>query len=551
MPFFFVPFYQSNDDVAMRLLAEGNLVPETGPLPFLMHVNVVIGALLRVLYGIAPSVPWYDLLLGASMTAAAIVFVRIWLGSRKWFEAAWTIVLALFFLLPVFVHVQFSVAAMACAGAGIVLLVRGRVWWGVALFLWGALIRTEGAALMLIEGGALALPLVMNAEFRPRAKRVAIAAVAAVLLTGVAFGVNQYVYARAEGWEEFHRYNFLRSRVTEYLSLARLTPQNEAELQRRTGWTANDFRLFRYWFFADPELFSFARVQKAEQLLLASAPAPDQTQPSVPKQIYYHTRTYVHELRFVILVLGLFALSWRGRLRLLLYCAWVAFVLATLVFVLHVAAKAPPERILWPMVMFVPVMLALAAQRWGREAQPIVAAIALIVASLFTARSVIALHAKNEQRQIHAAETRGDVEALRSTGATFFLLHAAAFPYEDYWRPLHVEQRPFPFLGLGVSARTPPVQEFLRRSGRTDLPLALCSDPNMLIIARDNLPPMLEQFMREHHAREVRYVPAFAGKRFTAWRCIAPKKTGRESEEPAPRPEQVIPGPSPQDREVH
>lgn len=535
---FFTPFYQTNDDVAMRLLAEGNFVPDSGPLPFLMHINIVIGALLRVLYGLLPSLPWYDLILGASMTAATAGFFCIWLGSRKWSELAWSAVFAAFFLLPVFVNVQFSLVGLGCAGAGIALLVRALVaplderllrfhlLAGAALVVWGAVVRFEGAALMLLEGGVLGLPFAIaaayDAELRPRFKRVLLAGVAAVVLVMVTFGANQLVYKRAPGWQDFHRYNFLRTRIAEYLSVDRITPAVVESLTKQVGWSANDFLLFRNWFFTDPDLYSLQRVQKAERLLFSAAGEPKEA-PAAPRVPLQETaKKYFEELRPVLLVLAAFALAWRGRLWLILYLAFTVITFSGLIALITTMTKAPPERIIWPMVMLVAAMVPLAAQRWGRAAaHPVIVALALLGAGYVTGTMLVELHHKNVERRGGAADALRDVANLRKSGWTFYVLHGHAFPYEDFWRPLRTEKTPFPFIALGVSARTPPVQDFLKRTGRTDLPLSLCTEPRSLLIARHDILGLLTQFAADHHHRQVRYSPVFEGKRFTAWKCVA------------------------------
>src|SRR6187401_3514333 len=61
----FTPFYQTNDDIAMRLLAEGNFVPGDTPLPYLVFINVIVGQVLSLAYRLTAVVPWYDLVLGS------------------------------------------------------------------------------------------------------------------------------------------------------------------------------------------------------------------------------------------------------------------------------------------------------------------------------------------------------------------------------------------------------------------------------------------------------------------------------------------------------
>jgi hypothetical protein len=126
---------------------------------------------------------------------------------------------------------------------------------------------------------------------------------------------------------------------------------------------------------------------------------------------------------------------------------------------------------------------------------------------------------ESEARKASAAIAQEDADGLRRTGATMFILHANAFPYEDFWRPLHSEKASFDFVGLGASARTPPVQDYLLSTGHADLPWSLCTSPAMLIVARQDLPPRLARFVEEHRGVTVELEPAFEGKRIQAWKC--------------------------------
>jgi hypothetical protein len=114
---------------------------------------------------------------------------------------------------------------------------------------------------------------------------------------------------------------------------------------------------------------------------------------------------------------------------------------------------------------------------------------------------------------------RADVTALARLRASLFVVQGAAFPYEAYWRPLKAADVPFDFVGLGVTAQTPLVLDFLARTGRRDLPLALCREPEILLIApRDKL-DTVTAFLREHHGLKATFVPAFRGSTFKAFRC--------------------------------
>lgn len=532
----FTASYQTNDDVVMRLLAEGNFVPGDEPLPYLMFINVIIGKILAIAYGITTAVPWYDLLLGGSMIASSAALVHVWAASGRKVEIIWALLFAAYFLLPTFVNVQFSFAGLACAAAGIGLLLRPamndlglessrrHLLLGVALFVWGSLIRFPGAVLMAIEATVLALPFVIgivrNRSERPRLRGTFVAACVAVLLTVAGFGVNQFAYRQAPGWAVFHEYNILRLRLAEYISPERINAETTYALAKRVGWSRNDFALFSNWFFTDPQLFSLTRVRQAERLFYgeSTAPAEDWRKVRMKRSVDLGVE-FFNETRWAFLLMGVFVLAHGARPKLILYFAGMAATLGLLVVGISVTMKAPPLRIYWPMLILAATMVSLAAQRWGRPVHGAVRTAALALAVVVAALPLPDMKRESNARRVAAAATRADVEGLRRTGASMFFLHANAFPYEDFWTPLHTEKAVFDFVGLGVSARTPPVQDFLAKSGYGDIPWSLCTDSRTAIISAGYVPPMLTTFVKEHHNATVEFVESFEGRRMLAWTC--------------------------------
>lgn len=532
----FTPFYQTNDDIAMRLLAEGNFVPGDKPLPYLMFINVIVGKMLSLAYGITTAIPWYDVVLGASMIAASAALVYVWSGSGSAFEVLGALLLASYFLFPMFVSVQFSLAGLACAAAGIGLIVRAaltelaprarrlHLLLGAGLFVWGSLIRFEGALLIAIEGIALALPflpgLVRNREDRPRLRPAMVAASAALLLIGVGFVTNQLAYRHARGWQTFYEYNLLRSRLGEYIAPERLTPDATLKLAKEVGWSENDFALFQNWFFTDPNLFSLAKVKQAERLFYgAAAPRVEDWRTLRAQRGIELGKAFFAEARWAFLLMGVFVLAQGMRPKLVLYFAATVVTLGVLIVGISLALKAPPQRIFWPMLILAATMLSLAAQRWGGPMHWSVNVASLALATYIVVMAIPPLMRESEARKASAAIAQEDADGLRRTGATMFILHANAFPYEDFWRPLHTEKASFDFVGLGASARTPPVQDYLMSTGHADLPWSLCTSPTMLIVARQDLPPRLARFVEEHRGVKVELEPAFEGKRIQAWKC--------------------------------
>src|SRR5712692_2470745 len=91
----FTPHYASNDDVGMRLMAEGRWVPDAKPLPYLLSINVILGLPLAKAYTVMPVVPWYDLLMGLTMFISAGIMLFVW-GGTKPTRTLWSVLLGAF-----------------------------------------------------------------------------------------------------------------------------------------------------------------------------------------------------------------------------------------------------------------------------------------------------------------------------------------------------------------------------------------------------------------------------------------------------------------------
>jgi hypothetical protein len=526
----FTPFYQTNDDVTMRLLAEGHFVPGGKPVPFLLFINVVIGKLLAMAYTRLPGVPWYDLVLGASLIAAAAALLVVWIGPGGRREILWTAIFDLFFLRPAFVSVQYTIVSLTCAAAGVALVVRAaaeplpprprtlHAIFGVALFVWGSLIRFEGAALMAIEGALLALPLALVAlrgpAARPRWRALLLSACAAVVFMVAFYGIDRFAYSRERGWSDFHEFETLRRRGAENLVPEQLTPTVLARLRAETGWSENDFLLFSGWYFTDPAVYSVSNVRKSAALF------GDQVWTSVRfNSGMGDARTFLVTMRWAFVLLGALAIARGASSRLILYVLGTTLTIVLLDLFVSVMQKPSPARIFWPMLILAATMLTIAARRGENVPRFWQTAAAVVLAILVTGRSLQALHRTSESHRQATANAQIDAAELRRTDARLFIIHGNAFPYEDYWQPLHPTPPPFPFIGLGAADQTPPVQDALRSMAGTDVAWSLCSDPRLILIAWQPIPPMLSRYVFEHHNTMVRFEPLLRREEMSAWRC--------------------------------
>ena len=78
-----VPRYQSNDDVAMTLMAAG-VTMAVEPTPHILFSNILLGKFLNLLYGLNLYIPWYALLQILVLFASHASFLYIALkGSPR------------------------------------------------------------------------------------------------------------------------------------------------------------------------------------------------------------------------------------------------------------------------------------------------------------------------------------------------------------------------------------------------------------------------------------------------------------------------------------
>lgn len=539
-PLVFTLRYASNDDVGMRLIAEGRFVPDGKPLPFLLYINTLLGYPLAWAYTMVPSAPWYDLLMGATIVVSAAALFFTW-GDAK----PWSFLFGLFFLLPIFVSQQFTQTGMTSAAAGIILIARAafephpkgarrtQLWFGCALFVWGGLIRIDGAALIAITAAGFALPFLFASRkdraARQRLLSATVFAVAGAILLSLCFAFNLATYARDPGWHEFPEYNWVRAELTEFLP-GQVQADDFAGLRDRTGWSANDFSMLRQWFFTDPELFNLSKLQQAVAVLHSGQGSFGA---SLKIKLWQAVKSV---LRFgaqnigAFLMIAAFTFGQGGRGRTpYLYLLCSTGVLLLTVFAVSITLKELPYRVYWPLLILETGFLTLATGRWGQVSRSRLTLAAFVCAAAIGAYALgLQLgYCSSMQRQFAAASE--DVNELVNRHKDLYVLHAGNFPYQSIWRPFHQEERRFSFLPLGTAQQTPPTQDFLRKTGRLNLPLSICSEPGIVLVTSPSFLPVISKFVLEHNGRQVEFELALTTNTFFGWRCHDRLPTAGES----------------------
>ena len=264
------PVFLVNDDGMMMLTSMGYYTAGR-PSPYLVFINILPGRVLAGLYGLAPSLPWYSILLWALNGASLVAVAWCLLRSRRRLAVVATACAPLGFGFVVMTRLTYTVTAAAAAAAAVALLVasaretrRGRWAFEVAAVAFaaaGAMLRWQ-AFLMV---GGLGLPVLAVLALGRREWRLA--AVGAVVVAAAA-GAQIYhvrVYDSDPAWARFRAFNSARARLHDYP--VDLDARVVDAACREVGWKPTRFALFREWFFADTPDYATEKVRRLAEAL--------------------------------------------------------------------------------------------------------------------------------------------------------------------------------------------------------------------------------------------------------------------------------------------
>jgi len=385
---------------------------------------------------------------------------------------------------------------------------------GACLFGWGTLIRWEGAALLL--GQAVASSIAAGLfGLDPGSRRIyrilGAAAMASLLPIGAAITHNA-AYQQSPGWQSFPEFNYTRGMLTEYAP-GEVSPELLSTLREKTGWSGNDLQLLRGWFFEDRTVFSLEKLRAA---LVVLRHDHDRSAASLVPSAAVAAREIFSETWAALLILMALAASSVRPARQLALTLVLLVVFFAVSSAVSVALKELPFRVYWPMLVLV-AGLAVDAEATGRP-RPLPLTCLVAAGALVCLLTIPRWH-QQQRREIEARDVAADLVGLDRLAPSLVVIHADALRWEYVWRPFRPSHFPRPFLGIGASAQTPPVQAALIREGRGGLVSAMCSSDRVVLLARPWLPPALIIFMKEHYGRDIAFDALFEGRTFTAWQC--------------------------------
>jgi hypothetical protein len=522
----FVPLYETNDDVAIRLVLEGRIAPGAAPSGYAFFINLALGQTIAALYCLLPSIHWYDLVehgtLWLSATLALYCGIR---RLRSWPDVAFVALIASVFL-TAFINIQFTIVATfsTVVGATALLFVRrmpirtfettALTVCGTASIVLGCLFRLEAGLLALfviaIVGAASALQRSWKWASGP--SRLLLIPVAGLVLIAAAWIYHGFLLAWSPAWHEFFAFNLERARLGEYFA-SRLDRATLAQAYQAAGWSIAEHDLVVNWLLIDPQFFNSENLRT----ILSHLPG---LPPSSGVRMVNLLSSYVVRFPFVacaLLGLVLYQATKRAAGSVLFATA----ALAACIVVISTLLKPLDFRVFWPLACGYLIALWMVAPwdgetRFRRFIAPVVV-LSFLSAAAFVLRSDLQTIA---YRTDWTRNARADLMQLALPMQKTAVVIGANLPFEAIERPFGppIVQRDIKVLPLGVLVVSPVMAPLVSRLAGPDLAAWMCSDDAVLITDAQAASVLAAYYPRRRNY-DVDMTRIFSGRTFSAYRC--------------------------------
>jgi hypothetical protein len=522
-PLIFGFWYDTNDDVFLRFIAEGVFSPDRNLNVFLVFSNIYLGYGLRSLYEIAPTLPWYDVFQTTAIFSASAVsaFAIIRTAPSRLVFTVSTLGIGCL-LLSVSVRHQFTLIASCLTGAGFCLLLsainlpsRGRFQGAIlyliaaACLIVGSLMRFDSFALCIV---ACVPALVLHSGQPSRSWYLPLLVlVISIAAAAALYKIDRDTYRNDREWAGFLEHNHARTNLTEYLKVTRdgRIPSTFLDRLESTGMSQNDREILSNFFFSNRAIFgpdNLASADLATRDAEVRLPGPKQLLASAFGQVLLDWR---YSIAFLLIVLT--ATVWADVLLPILLCG-AAFFLAS---ILATIFKTIPFRVAHGLyyTSVLAAWLAVMAPtrprwllRWGglsRKFGPFTGQ-GLAIAGL--AAAVLFLHDRlsdlEKQAGFLTGIARTYMEDAQRISAPRVVIVGGWMPYELLFRPFESIDliRKTNFQLTGWIDQTPFQQRSLASQGITDLLHSSCQDERTLILASEPILPMFRRYLGEHYS---------------------------------------------------
>jgi len=263
--------FETNDDKGMANIMYG----ATGDYDaHLVFINVFVGAILKGLIQIFPTVPWYPILMYVLMFVAFTIITYILLKKNFFWGTLFSSGILIFYGYNFYTLLQFTKVSGIATFAGILLLFfaleENKLNWkpivlAMIMLLFGVSYRFNMFCMIfIIMSGYGVYFVIRNLRMREYQKiiKCVVVFVSAILLCFSLRILNSAIYAGNEEWSAYRTFNTNRALLLDY---GFPTYEENVELYAALNITEDDLALYKSWDFADPDKFNIDTVKTLVQ----------------------------------------------------------------------------------------------------------------------------------------------------------------------------------------------------------------------------------------------------------------------------------------------
>jgi len=260
---FITPRFRTNDDIAMMEFASGRVTGQPGE--YLVYINIVIGKLLSLLYLGFPEVNWYPVLFYfIHFISMTVIFYCLLLKKKNIYAVSIYILLFSFLEMYLLANIHFTTTAFIAGLAGVFLFFTYIDTKGIKFY-----IAMAGSILLMVVSGlirenvfylviGLSAGIFLLKFLEVKSWKIPAVLLVAVLLLGLLNLVNDYYYQEDEEWGFYQEYNKYIGKILGYPDFR--YSDRTRDVYERVGWSENDVRMLKSWFYCDPELYSLEKL---------------------------------------------------------------------------------------------------------------------------------------------------------------------------------------------------------------------------------------------------------------------------------------------------
>jgi hypothetical protein len=523
----FTPRFNTQDDVFAMLVTSGSLLSRV-PEPHILVSNLGIGWLLSVLYSFTRAIPWYALYLLATLYAGCTAILYVTLRRRPhWMVFLMYLLLFLCIGGYALVQLQFTIAASLVSLGGLSLLWfaveqmannesltdwlkrhAGLVFAGVALSMWGAMVRWEAFGMM----GVCVAPMLFLSFFSLKTAKavlhgIVIFASVAVLAGGLqalsASAYKQWMGKNMEFQEVYGEwYNF---RTLQRIPLGTATA---VQLWRDKGLSATDIEMLSNEFYLNDTLYSSSRLRSVEDAYKAvEAETKANNRPAYEKFMAEQRERWWKRVRssFAWSVAGAAGLLWAAGLLLFSFSTmrqrWLilARVLTVGVVALSLVGyvqyltmmRDGAERVVFPLLLVIacaPLLFSSSEEvslRTRFDAIRVILGMCAILccAALYGFTAIRSYTNDSDETRANTRELHTIIQKLKPQAQNLYVIWSNGFPL-DYVAPfedMHIFDN-FHAVWLTWCQRTPLTSTMLQSYGVSDLYQSMALDARVFTL---------------------------------------------------------------------